>query len=193
MEQDTMAKNKARYRGKKKTTTKKTFPVWGWIALAAVVVVVIGVFVLQGSKPTAAVALPASEPTSTDALPASEPTSTVDLPSSQPTSAVDFPSQITAAQAAEKRDQGAFILDVREPDEWAQMHIPGATLIPLGELPDRLNEIPKDKEIVVVCRSGNRSARGRDILLNAGFTNVTSMTGGMTQWQAQGFPVATGE
>ncbi len=179
-----MAKNKARYRGKKKTTTKKTFPVWGWIALAAVavVVVVIGVFVIQGSKPTAAVALSASEPTSTDALPASEPTSTV-----------DFPSQITAAQAAEKRDQGAFILDVREPDEWAQMHIPDAALIPLGELPDRLNEIPKDKEIVVVCRSGNRSARGRDILLNAGFTNVTSMTGGMTQWQAQGFPVATGE
>lgn len=188
-----MAKKKTRYQSKKKTTTKKTFPVWGWIGLAAVAVVMIGVFVLQESKPTAAVDLRHLEPTATVDLPVPEPTRAVDVSASQPTRAVDFLSQITAAQAAEKRDQGAFILDVREPDEWAQMHIPGATLIPLGELPDRLNEIPKDKEIVVVCRSGNRSAQGRDILLNAGFTSVTSMTGGMTQWRAQGFPVAEGE
>jgi rhodanese-related sulfurtransferase len=191
MEWDAMAKKKMRYQGKKKTTAKKTFPVWGWIALATIVIA--GVIVFQIAKPTAAGDLRASEPTATVALPASEPTSTVALPASEPTSAVDFPSAITAAQAAEKRDQGAFILDVREPDEWAQMHIPGATLIPLGELPDRLNEVPKDKEIVVVCRSGNRSAQGRDILLKAGFTNVASMTGGMTQWQAQGYPVASGE
>lgn len=188
-----MAKKKMRYQNKKKTTAKKTFPVRGWIALAAVVVVIIGAFVLQASKQTAAVDLRSSEPTTTIALPASEPTSTVDLPVSKPTSAADFPSVITAAQAAEKRDQGAFILDVREPDEWAQVHIPGAALIPLEELPDRLNEIPKDKEIVVVCRSGNRSAQGRDILLKAGFTNVTNMAGGLNKWQVQGYPVASGE
>ena len=112
--------------------------------------------------------------------------------SSSPASA-PYPTEITVAQAAEKRDQGAFILDVRQPEEWVQFHIPGATLIPLGELPDRLNEVPKDQEIVVVCRTGHRSAQGRDILRNAGFAKVTSMAGGVTQWQSQGLPIATGQ
>jgi rhodanese-related sulfurtransferase len=104
-----------------------------------------------------------------------------------------YPAEISVAQAAEKRDQGAFILDVREPSEWTQFHIPGATLIPLGDLPNRLNEVPKNRDVVVVCRTGNRSAQGRDILLNAGFTKVTSMAGGVTQWQAQGLAIATGQ
>ncbi|MCE1253074.1 MAG: rhodanese-like domain-containing protein [Anaerolineae bacterium] len=104
-----------------------------------------------------------------------------------------YPAEVNISQAAEKRDAGAFILDVRQPEEWVQFHIPGATLIPLGELPDRLNEVPKDKEIVVVCRTGHRSAQGRDILRNAGFEKVTSMAGGVTQWQAQGLPIATGQ
>lgn len=100
--------------------------------------------------------------------------------------------EITPGQASEMRDSGAFMLDVREPDEWNAGHIPGATLIPLGELSRRLSEIPKDREIVVICRSGNRSAEGRDILLNAGFEQVTSMGGGMNKWASAGFPVATG-
>ena len=104
-----------------------------------------------------------------------------------------LPKEISLQEASTLRDQGAFVLDVREPDEWAQFHIPGATLIPLGDLSERLNEIPTDQTIVVVCRSGNRSQSGRDILLNAGFINVTSMTGGVTEWQAQGLPIATGQ
>jgi len=106
---------------------------------------------------------------------------------------VSLPSEVTVAQAAQLRSEGALILDVREPSEWAQFHIPGATLIPLGSLPTRLNEVPKDRNVVVVCRTGNRSAQGRDILLNAGFTKVTSMAGGVTQWQTQGLPIATGK
>ncbi|MHB8135734.1 MAG: rhodanese-like domain-containing protein [Anaerolineaceae bacterium] len=112
--------------------------------------------------------------------------------SSQP-STVSLPAEISVDQAAKMRDEGAFILDVREPQEWAQFHIPGSTLIPLGELSNRLNEIPENKDIVVVCRSGNRSAQGRDILLDAGFNSVTSMAKGVTQWQVQGLPIATGE
>jgi rhodanese-related sulfurtransferase len=139
--------------------TKKAFPVWGWIVLAAVLLAIVGFVVLQ--KPQSAV--------------------------------VSLPPEITVDQASQKRDQGAFILDVREPSEWTQFHIPGATLIPLGDLPNRLNEVPKDREVVVVCRTGHRSAQGRDILLNAGFTKVTSMTGGVTQWQSQGLPIATGQ
>jgi rhodanese-related sulfurtransferase len=99
---------------------------------------------------------------------------------------------VTVSQASEKRDQGAFMLDVREPSEWQDFHMPGATLIPLGELPDRLSEIPTDQEIVVVCNSGNRSRTGRDILLDAGFSNVTSMTGGMQEWRSDGLPVVSG-
>jgi rhodanese-related sulfurtransferase len=103
-----------------------------------------------------------------------------------------LPAEISVAQAAEKRAAGAFILDVRETDEWDALHIPDATLIPLGQLESRVNELPKDQEIVVVCRSGNRSATGRDILRNAGFEKVTSMAGGMNQWSALGFPTITG-
>jgi len=108
------------------------------------------------------------------------------------TTTTHLPTEVSVAQAAKLRDQGAFILDVREKSEWDQFHIPGATLIPLGELPNRLNEVPKDKTVVVVCRTGHRSAQGRDILLSAGFSQVTSMTGGVTEWQAQGLETVTG-
>jgi rhodanese-related sulfurtransferase len=101
--------------------------------------------------------------------------------------------EISVAQAAKMRDQGALILDVREPSEWTQFHIPGATLIPLGDLPNRLKDVPKDRDVVVVCRTGHRSAQGRDTLLNAGFTRVTSMAGGVTEWQTQGLAIATGQ
>lgn len=104
-----------------------------------------------------------------------------------------LPAEISVEQANAKRDQGAFILDVRQPEEWEQVHIPNATLIPLDQLSSRLAEVPQDQEIVVVCRSGNRSAQGRDILLGAGYKQVTSMAGGVTEWQKQGLPTASGQ
>ena len=104
----------------------------------------------------------------------------------------NLPSEVSVSEALAKRDSGAFILDVRQPDEWNEGHIPDSTLIPLDQLPNRINELPKDQEIVVVCRSGNRSAQGRDILLQAGFTNVTSMAGGLNQWKAAGYPTVSG-
>ncbi len=81
-----------------------------------------------------------------------------------------------------------FVVDVREQAEWDEYHAPNTTLIPLGQLASRINEIPKDKKIVVVCRSGNRSQQGRDILLAAGF-NATSMTGGLKEWYAKSYPI----
>jgi rhodanese-related sulfurtransferase len=109
--------------------------------------------------------------------------------SAQPTSTA-FAAEINSTQAHDIYTKGsAFFVDVREQSEWDSFHIPNTTLIPLGELPNRLNEVPKDKPIVVVCRSGNRSQEGRDILLKAGYTNVTSMSGGVTDWKAQGFPI----
>lgn len=103
-----------------------------------------------------------------------------------------LPREVSVSEAAKLRDSGAFILDVREPDEWNESHIPGATLIPLGELASRVNEVPQDQEVVVVCRSGNRSQQGRDILLAAGFEQVTSMAGGVNQWKAAGFETVSG-
>ena len=113
---------------------------------------------------------------------------------SQPQPAVTtLPAEITVAQAADMQKNGAFVLDVREPSEWAQGHIQGAVLIPLGSLASRLNEVPKNKQVVVYCHTGNRSAQGRDILKNAGFPLVTSMAGGIAKWQTQGMPVITGQ
>lgn len=104
-----------------------------------------------------------------------------------------LPLEISVQEANQQREAGAFMLDVREPSEWAEFHMPGATLIPLAHLPDRLSEVPAGQPIVVVCRSGNRSATGRDILLDAGYENVTSMAGGMTAWRSAGYEVASGE
>ena len=97
---------------------------------------------------------------------------------------------ISTEDAYKLYQQGdTFFLDVREPSEWAEYHAPNTTLIPLGELAARVNEVPKDKKIVVVCRSGNRSDQGRDILKQAGFTDVTSMDGGLKTWRDLGYPI----
>jgi rhodanese-related sulfurtransferase len=107
-------------------------------------------------------------------------------------SKAEYPLEISIDEAAVRRDQGAFILDVRQPEEWEEYHIPDSTLIPLGDLPNRLSEVPKNQEVVVVCRSGNRSQSGRDILRNAGFSTVTSMNGGLNQWRASGYETVSG-
>jgi len=103
-----------------------------------------------------------------------------------------YPAEVSVNQAYDLYQEGTFVLDVREQSEWDQGHIPGASLIPLGELPDRLEDIPADTEVVVVCRTGNRSATGRDILRQAGFAQTASMAGGMVQWQNAGYPVVSG-
>ena len=101
----------------------------------------------------------------------------------------DLPGAISVSDAYNLYQKSAFVLDVRTQEEWNEFHIPNTTLIPLDQLQSRLNEVPRDRQIVVVCRSGNRSQQGRDILLNAGFKQVTSMTGGLTEWRTSGYPI----
>ena len=101
-------------------------------------------------------------------------------------------SEVSVAEAATLRDQGALFLDVRSPEEWNAAHVPGSTLIPLDELAQRVSEVPRDREVVVICASGARSRAGRDTLISAGFTKVSCMTGGLHEWQAQGYPTVTG-
>ncbi|NJC97513.1 MAG: rhodanese-like domain-containing protein, partial [Anaerolineae bacterium] len=96
---------------------------------------------------------------------------------------------ISVDEAWSMYQNGAYVLDVRTVEEWNEFHAPNTTLIPLDELASRVDEVPRDREIVVVCRSGNRSQQGRDILLNAGFEKVTSMTGGLNEWRARGYPI----
>ena len=101
----------------------------------------------------------------------------------------ELPAEITVDEAFEIYEAGGYLLDVRTQAEWDDYHIPGTTLIPLDELASRADEVPSDQEIVVVCRSGNRSQEGRDILLDAGFTQVTSMDGGVSTWRSAGYPI----
>jgi rhodanese-related sulfurtransferase len=82
----------------------------------------------------------------------------------------------------------AWLLDVREDDEWAAGHAPGARHIPLGELGARAGEVPQDELIYVVCRSGNRSGRAAQALAGAGWQTV-NIAGGMQDWHAAGRPM----
>jgi adenylyltransferase/sulfurtransferase len=105
-------------------------------------------------------------------------------PMSTPINAATNAGVIDPVEVKEKLDRGdQFILiDVREPHEYQIARIPGAKLIPLGELPKRLNELDKNTEIVAHCKMGGRSQQAVDLMKQNGFTNVRNMTGGITAW-----------
>lgn len=96
--------------------------------------------------------------------------------------------RVTAAQAAAMVQDGAILLDVREPHEWQAGHAPKARHIPLGQLPHRARDLPTNTPIVTVCRSGNRSARAAGFLAETG-RNASNLTGGMHAWARTGLPV----
>lgn len=111
----------------------------------------------------------------------------------QASSSANLPPEISVSAANELYQTNAVFVDVREKSEWNEFHIPNTIHIPLGELEKRVGELSPDSSIVVVCRSGNRSQAGRDILLKAGFPQVSSMAGGVKEWQSAGYPIVTGE
>jgi rhodanese-related sulfurtransferase len=100
--------------------------------------------------------------------------------------------EISPDQAYAKYQQGALVLDVRTQDEYNQFHIKGSKLIPLDQLPNRLIELSKDKDIVVVCLSGHRSQSGTAILQQAGFKHVSCLNGGLQAWMDANYPVEKG-
>jgi rhodanese-related sulfurtransferase len=87
--------------------------------------------------------------------------------------------------------EGKVLLDVREADEWAAGHAPDALHIPMSELASRLEELPADSELYVICRSGGRSARVTQYL-NANGWDAVNVDGGMQHWSAQGRPLVSG-
>ena len=92
---------------------------------------------------------------------------------------------VPTVDAAQVTDD-AYLLDVREPDEWAAGHPPGAHHVPMMQVPGRADEIPDDRDVVVVCRVGGRSAQVVAYLRQRGYEKVYNLDGGMQQWAASG-------
>jgi|688.fasta_scaffold192551_3 rhodanese-related sulfurtransferase len=96
--------------------------------------------------------------------------------------AVVSPEQTAATATA------ALLVDVRDIDEWLAGHVDGAVHVPLIELPRRLDELPRESDIICICRSGNRSGQATAFLIEQGF-RARNMVGGMKAWAAAGLPV----
>jgi rhodanese-related sulfurtransferase len=96
--------------------------------------------------------------------------------------------EVTAEEAVSALAAGTFVLDVREQYEWDEAHAPGATLIPLSELGERVDEVPTDQAVLVVCHSGMRSARATDALRGIG-VDARNVAGGMLAWRDADGPV----
>lgn len=96
--------------------------------------------------------------------------------------------QIGVAELAAKRE-GRTVLDVRDHSEWREGHLAGARHIPLGRLPERLSEVPRDADLVIHCQSGARSSIAASVLLANGFRRLANLTQGFSGWQSAGMPV----
>ncbi len=96
--------------------------------------------------------------------------------------------EVSVDDALTLHQSGVFVLDVSWPAEWEEYHLPGATLIPLDQLFTRYNELPRDRQILVVSRSGASSQQARELLVDAGF-NAVSMAGDLSEWYAKGYPI----
>jgi rhodanese-related sulfurtransferase len=90
--------------------------------------------------------------------------------------------------SASKKD-APVLIDVREEWEYRQGHARGAKNIPLGQLHQRLPEIPKDREVYVICQSGSRSSSATRTLLQEGYTQIINISGGTGMWRMQGLPL----
>ena len=103
--------------------------------------------------------------------------------------ATSAPSVVDVREASRRQAAGAVLIDVRQPEEWQQGHVPGAMLIPLGSLRDRVAEVPRDRDVLLICRSGNRSGTAQRQLLELGYDRVFNVSGGMNAWTHSGLPV----
>ena len=99
-------------------------------------------------------------------------------------------SSITASEAIALTENGGWLLDVREQDEWDRGHAPSAHLVPLSELHSRITEIPTDQPVLVVCLAGSRSLRAASALADAG-VDAVNVTGGMLAWVSAAGPVVS--
>jgi rhodanese-related sulfurtransferase len=101
-------------------------------------------------------------------------------------------SEIEVAALAERVAEGALVVDVREPDEYAAGHVPGAELIPLATVPDNLDRFRRDEPTYLICQGGGRSMRACELAAGEGY-DVVNVTGGTGAWVASGLDVVTGD
>ncbi|HEY7910116.1 MAG TPA: rhodanese-like domain-containing protein [Thermomicrobiales bacterium] len=94
---------------------------------------------------------------------------------------------------AERRSPETVLIDVREPEEYAHGHVPGAINLPQAEIASRLDEVPKDRPVQMICQSGYRSLRSAQFLVQMGYDNITNVKGGTAAWRARGCPLETGD
>jgi rhodanese-related sulfurtransferase len=99
--------------------------------------------------------------------------------------------EIDVHELAVLRESGAALIDVRQPDEYEEFHVPGARLIPLPELVERVDEVPPTERVYVICKTGGRSAKAVELLNGNGYDTV-NVAGGSLAWIDAGLPVATG-
>ena len=99
--------------------------------------------------------------------------------------------EISVNELAARLDAGAYLIDVRNPDEYDAGHVPGAVLIPLPEVPDRVGEVPTGRTVLFICRSGGRSGQAVDFLRGRGIDAV-NVAGGTLAWIDEGRPLETG-
>ena len=103
---------------------------------------------------------------------------------------LDLPAEVNVQTVANIRERDdVFLLDVREQWEYDAGHLSNITHIPMGDVPNRLNEIPTDKTVIVYCASGVRSGNVRSVLFEHGYTKVHNMQGGIVAWQRAGLPI----
>ena len=100
---------------------------------------------------------------------------------------------IDSDAAKEHYDNKIEFLDIREQHEFDQVRIPGSTLLPMSQINSRFQEIPKDKEVVVYCRTGSRSANLLGQLVNMGYTNLLNLEKGIVDWHQKQYPIEFGD
>jgi rhodanese-related sulfurtransferase len=99
--------------------------------------------------------------------------------------------EIDVDELAARLEGGSALIDVRETDEYVDAHVPGAVLLPLSDLANRLDEVPSGEPVLLICKSGARSMRAAEALASRGH-DVTNVAGGTQAWIASGRTVATG-
>lgn len=101
--------------------------------------------------------------------------------------------EVDVVEAKARIDKGAVLVDVRERNEYTEMRIPGSRLLPLSAFAEKFEELPKDRALVMQCRSGARSAKAAEYLLANGYTDVVNLAGGILAWDEAELPVERGE
>ena len=150
--------------------------------------VVTALAVLLGGVAMAANAAEPAAATKAASVPAAVPAASAPAPQF----ALPDMSQAALLEHQAKHADHLFVLDVRSPEEFREGHVPGAVNVPYDQIAARIAEVPKDKDVVLYCRSGRRAGIAADVLAANGYTRLSHLEGDMPAWIAQGRPVVEG-